>query len=108
MTQAIANQVQVPTLADRLASAIADMRMRGIEYQRCVREIKRLYLIEVLKGNRGNICRAAREIGMHRNSMLRMCDELHIDAMQIRLAAKVEKKRPQSTAAERAQRGAFA
>jgi Fis family transcriptional regulator len=94
MTPATANRAEVPTLADRLASAIAEMRTRGVEYRRCVREIKRIYLVAVLKANRGNVSHAAREIGMHRNSMMRMLDEFEINAAEIRIASRVGKKQP--------------
>jgi Fis family transcriptional regulator len=104
------NQVainQVPTLADRLASAVSEMRCRGIEFRRCVIEVKRFYLIAVLKANHGNVSRAAREIGMHRNSMIRMLDEFHIDAMRIRMETRPAKKRPQSAIAANVNREAL-
>jgi Fis family transcriptional regulator len=38
----------------------------------------------VLQENKGNQCRTARELGMHRNTLSRTISELKIDARQLR------------------------
>jgi Fis family transcriptional regulator, factor for inversion stimulation protein len=41
-------------------------------------------ILTVLQENRGNQCRAARELGMHRNTLSRTITELKIDVRQLR------------------------
>jgi len=44
-----------------------------------VREFKKRFILAVLEENKGNQCRAARELGMHRNTLSRTLAELEID-----------------------------
>ena len=60
----------------------------GITYDEAVREFKKRYLIEVLAHHRGNQCKAAKELGMHRNTLSRTITELQIDPAQIRRGLK--------------------
>jgi hypothetical protein len=45
-----------------------------------VREFKRRFILEVLAGHRGNQCKAAKELGVHRNTLSRILSELKIRA----------------------------
>ena len=56
----------------------------GITYDEAVREFKKRYLIEVLAHHRGNQCKAAKELGMHRNTLSRTLAELDLDTAAIR------------------------
>lgn len=56
---------------------------RGITYNETVRFTKRGYVVAVLKDCRGNQCKAARRLGMHRNTLARTIEELHIDLKQL-------------------------
>ena len=58
-----------------------------------MREFKKKFILTVLQENNGNQCRAARELGMHRNTLSRTLDELKIDVRQLRDA-----KRPPRSA----------
>jgi Fis family transcriptional regulator, factor for inversion stimulation protein len=49
-----------------------------------VREFKKKFILTVLQENKGNQCRAARELGMHRNTLSRTIGELKIDVRQLR------------------------
>ena len=60
------------------------MHSSGIRYDDAVREFKRQYLREVLVAHRGNQCKAAEELGMHRNTLSRTLAELDMDTAQIR------------------------
>jgi DNA-binding NtrC family response regulator len=51
-------------------------------------------LYSVLQENKGNQCRAARELGMHRNTLSRTITELKIDVRQLRDGVK---RPPRST-----------
>ena len=54
-----------------LDSLVTQMHSSGIRYEDAVREFKRQYLREVLVAHRGNQCKAAEELGMHRNTLSR-------------------------------------
>ena len=59
-----------------LDSLVTQMHSSGIPYEEAVREFKRQYLREVLLKHRGNQCKAAEELGMHRNTLSRAMSEL--------------------------------
>ena len=67
-----------------LESVVAQMHSSGVTYDEAVREFKRRYLLEVLSHHRGNQCKAAAELGMHRNTLSRTIAELQLDPAQIR------------------------
>ncbi|HEU4982824.1 MAG TPA: helix-turn-helix domain-containing protein [Acidobacteriaceae bacterium] len=71
-----------------LDSLVTQMHDGGITYDEAVREFKKRYLIEVLAHHRGNQCKAAKELGMHRNTLSRTIAELQIDPAQIRRGLK--------------------
>jgi len=54
------------------------MHSGGILYSEATREFKRRYILHVLNANKGNQCAAARELGMHRNTMSRTISELKL------------------------------
>ncbi len=67
-----------------LESLVAQMRTGGITYSEAVRDFKKRFILEVLSHHKGNQCKAARELGMHRNTLSRTIAELDIDPTQIR------------------------
>ncbi len=67
---------------------IAGMYCRGITYAEAVREFRRRFVLQVLLANRGNQCKAAEELGVHRNTMRRMLDGLEIDRAEVRAGLK--------------------
>jgi Fis family transcriptional regulator len=67
-----------------LDNLVAQMRAGGITYDEAVREFKRRFLLEVLASHKGNQCKAAKELGVHRNTLSRMLAELQIDAAVVR------------------------
>lgn len=69
---------------DQLESLIALMYSSGILYPEAVREFKKKFILHVLRANRGNQCKAARELGMHRNTLSRAVTELELDVRQLR------------------------
>jgi DNA-binding NtrC family response regulator len=71
-----------------LENLVAAMHAGGITYAEAVREFKRRYLMTVLAHHRGNQCKAAKELGMHRNTLSRTLAELEIDPTQVRLGLK--------------------
>ncbi len=60
------------------------MHAAGVGYAEAVREFKKRYILEVLARHRGNQCKAADELGMHRNTLSRTLAELELDSAAIR------------------------
>jgi Fis family transcriptional regulator len=69
---------------DQLEALIMQMYKSNILYSEAVREFKKRFILTVLQENKGNQCRAARELGMHRNTLSRTIAELKIDVRQLR------------------------
>jgi Fis family transcriptional regulator len=69
---------------DQLEALVMAMYKGGILYSEAVREFKKRFIITVLQENSGNQCKAARELGMHRNTLSRTIDELKIDVRALR------------------------
>ncbi|MGC9199327.1 MAG: helix-turn-helix domain-containing protein [Acidobacteriaceae bacterium] len=67
-----------------LANLVVQMRSAGVSYAVAVREFKKQYILEVLARHRGNQCKAAEELGMHRNTLSRTLAELGLDSAEIR------------------------
>jgi DNA-binding NtrC family response regulator len=64
------------------------MHSSGMRYDDAVREFKKQYLREVLVAHRGNQCKAAEELGIHRNTLSRAMAELDLDLAEVRAALK--------------------
>ena len=71
-----------------LDSLVTQMHSSGIPYEDAVREFKRQYLREVLVAHKGNQCKAAEELGMHRNTLSRAMAELDLDLAEVRATLK--------------------
>jgi len=69
---------------DQLEALILQMYKSNILYSEAVREFKKKFILTVLEENKGNQCRAARELGMHRNTLSRTITELKIDVRLLR------------------------
>ena len=75
-------------MKDQLEALILQMVRSNILYSEAVREFKKRFIVTVLEENRGNQCKAARELGMHRNTLSRTMQELKIDVRPLRDGAK--------------------
>lgn len=71
-------------MKDQLEALVLQMYRSNILYSEAVREFKRRFIITVLEENKGNQCRAARQLGMHRNTLSRTLSELKIDVRGFR------------------------
>jgi DNA-binding NtrC family response regulator len=69
---------------DQLEALVQQMYKSNILYSEAVREFKRRFIATVLEENKGNQCRAAKQLGMHRNTLSRTVSELRIDVRQFR------------------------
>jgi len=75
-------------LRRELESLVTQMHSSGIRYEDAVSEFKRTFLREVLIANRGNQCKAAEELGMHRNTLSRAMAELGLSLQEVRAGLK--------------------
>ena len=76
-----------------LDNIITQMHSTGIRYEDAVRQFKRQYLLEVLRAHRGNQCKAAEELGMHRNTLSRTMAELDVAEVRAGLKRPVRSER---------------
>jgi DNA-binding NtrC family response regulator len=60
------------------------MYQSGILYSEAVREFRKRFILTVLEQNNGNQCKAARQLGMHRNTLSRTIAELELDVRAVR------------------------
>lgn len=89
-------------MKDQLEALVAQMYESGILYDEAVREFKKRFIMNVLRLNRGNQCKAARELGMHRNTLSRTITELKLDMRQLKDSA--PRYKPSSVTATMAER----
>lgn len=71
-----------------LDSLVGQMYAGGITYNEAVHEFKKRFLLEVLLAHRGNQCKAAKDLRVHRNTLSRMITELEIDPAEVRAGLK--------------------
>ena len=75
-------------MKDQLEVLVMQMYKSGIFYDEAVREFKKRFIITVLAENNGNQCKAARQLGMHRNTLSRTIAELKVDVRDLRGGAR--------------------
>ena len=81
-------------LKRELQNLVIQMHSSGISYAEALRQFKRRYLLEILAQHKGNQCKAAEELGIHRNTLSRMLSELEMDSAQIRVGIRNGMRRP--------------
>jgi Fis family transcriptional regulator, factor for inversion stimulation protein len=81
----------------QLEVLVQQMNESGILYSEAVREFKKTFIANVLEQHRGNQCKAAKQLGMHRNTLSRTLDELGLDVKEIRRNSS-ERRPPRSVA----------
>ena len=70
-------------MKDQLEALILQMHKSGILYAEAVREFKKRFIMTVLQENKGNQCKTARQLGMHRNTLSRTIAELNLDIQDV-------------------------
>lgn len=65
-------------MKDKLGVLIADIYSNGIYYTEAVRQFKKQFITHVLRSCNGNQSSAARQLGMHRNTLSRTIAELNL------------------------------
>ena len=81
-------------MKEQLESVVLQMYKAGIRCSEAVREFQKAFILAVLKDQRGNQCRAAKILGIHRNTLRRAIRLLEIDIGSTR--AKGSRRPPRS------------
>lgn len=71
-------------MRNQLEALVTQMYQSGILYSEAVREFRKRFILTVLEQNNGNQCKAARQLGMHRNTLSRTITELELDVRAVR------------------------
>lgn len=69
---------------ERLDSLVAQMNRGGILYGEAVDEFKKAFVSAALRENEGNVSKTAPVLGVHRNTLARICCELQLDVREFR------------------------
>ncbi len=66
-------------MKEQLESLVGMMVDRGILLEEAVTEFEKKFIKRVLEHSKGNQCRAAKVLGIHRNTLSRKINEYHLD-----------------------------
>ncbi len=66
-------------MKDQLESLVSQMVERGIHYSDAISEFEKRFIDAMLEKNKGNRSKAAKALGIHRNTLSRKMDELELD-----------------------------
>ncbi len=88
-------------MKDQLEALVAQMYESGILYSEAVREFRKRFILTVLERHNGNQCKAARQLGMHRNTLSRTITELELDVRAVRAGARRPPKSEKSLVMEK-------
>lgn len=66
-------------MKDQLESLVTQMIEHGILYEEAVSEFEKRFIKKMLEKNNGNQSKAARALGIHRNTLSRKIEDLAVD-----------------------------
>lgn len=77
------------TLADQtmngsLSRIVDELVRRGVSLEQARREFEKQFIVASLKSNDGNVCRSARSLGVHRNTLRNKVSTLGIAPEQLK------------------------
>ncbi|HEV2843505.1 MAG TPA: helix-turn-helix domain-containing protein, partial [Thermoanaerobaculia bacterium] len=72
---------------------------RGLTLEQARREFERQFIVASLKSNRGNICRSARSLGVHRNTLRNKVSDLGIAEEDYELPRRQPRRKTRSNGA---------
>jgi DNA-binding NtrC family response regulator len=65
-------------LNGRLFQIVDELVRRGVTLEQARREFEKQFIVASLKSNRGNFCRSAKSLGVHRNTLRNKVSDLGI------------------------------
>ncbi len=80
-------------LNGRLFQIVDELVGRGVTLDQARREFERQFIVASLKSNRGNFCRSARSLGVHRNTLRNKVSDLGIMAEDYDLTGRRQLRR---------------
>jgi DNA-binding NtrC family response regulator len=80
-------------LNGRLYQIVDELVGRGVTLDQARREFERQFIVASLKSNRGNFCRSARSLGVHRNTLRNKVSDLGIIAEDYDLTGRRQPRR---------------
>jgi DNA-binding protein Fis len=66
-------------MRDQLEALVGQMVDRGILFDEAINEFEKKFIKRVLESSKGNQSRAARQLGIHRNTLSRKIDLYKLD-----------------------------
>ena len=83
-------------LNGRLVQIVDELVSQGVTLEQARREFERQFIVASLRCNSGNLCRSARSLGVHRNTLRNKVSDLGIDSEDYLLRAHRRQTRRQS------------
>jgi DNA-binding NtrC family response regulator len=80
-------------LNGRLVLIVDELVRRGVTLEQARREFERQFIVASLKSNRGNCCRSARSLGVHRNTLRNKLSDLGIAVEDLGLSGRKSPRR---------------
>jgi DNA-binding NtrC family response regulator len=80
-------------LNGRLFQIVDELVRRGVTLEQARREFEKQFIVASLKCNRGNFCRSARSLGVHRNTLRNKVSDLGIGAEEYDLPGRRQQRR---------------
>jgi Fis family transcriptional regulator len=71
-------------LKDQLETLVSQMVSRGILLEEALAEFEKKFIKAAIDGAEGNQCRAARVLGIHRNTLSRKIEKYRLDSQNSR------------------------
>jgi Fis family transcriptional regulator, factor for inversion stimulation protein len=65
-------------MREQLEQLVDEMVTRGVRYEDAQREFEKKFIAQVLSKSQGNLGKAARHLGMHRNTLSRKMAEYRL------------------------------
>lgn len=72
-------------MSGELESFILQLRRAGVSYSQAVHDFRKQFIWTLLARHHGNQGKAAKELGVHRNTLKHMLNELGIDPHEFRV-----------------------
>ncbi|HVT61077.1 MAG TPA: helix-turn-helix domain-containing protein [Thermoanaerobaculia bacterium] len=80
-------------LNGRLFQIVDELVRRGLTLEQARREFERQFIVASLKSNRGNLCRSAKSLGVHRNTLRNKVSDLGIGSEDYDLPGRRQQRR---------------
>lgn len=87
-------------MKEQLERVVFQMYKTGMQCSEAVHEFQKAFILTVLSEHKGNQCKAADKLGIHRNTLRRAIQDLQID---IGLTRVIGKRRPPQSEAPMSQ-----